>query len=72
MKKLAIVVNCGDTTCASSKGVFCHRLNKTRMGLGYYACSLFINSEGFQIRLHDKDGWIQRCPECLASSEELQ
>lgn len=49
-------IDCGKKTCASKPGKFCQFL-RTSMN-GKDTCYLFG-------RVFDKDGWLQRHPECL-------
>jgi hypothetical protein len=54
--KITLKIECGEKTCASIPGKFCHFL---RISLnGKDSCSLFGN-------VFDKDGWIKRHPDCL-------
>ena len=54
--KIELTIECGEKTCAVEKGKFCH-LFKSHLG-GKDWCFLFG-------RVFDKDGWIQRHPDCL-------
>ena len=50
----------GDTTCASEPGKFCEFAGTKRFGT-LPVCALFDQ------RLFDNDdGWLARCPKCLA------
>lgn len=64
--KLAMIleIEAGETTCASEPGKFCHFIGATRLGLSA-VCTLFRDEEGHILQLFDKDGWVQRCPQCL-------
>jgi hypothetical protein len=62
---LKLSIECGETTCASSPGVFCTYLETSRFGTSYH-CHLFDTVMGkHSTQLGEKDGWIQRHPKCL-------
>lgn len=67
MKTLKIPINCGDKTCFKSYGVHCRYLFAQHFGT-YWFCGL-LHSEDRQ-ELIEKDGWLQRCPECLKHEKE--
>jgi hypothetical protein len=62
--QLALTVNCGETTCASEPGKFCHFIGARKFGQAP-VCTLFPDDSGTSTFLKDKDGWVQRCPACL-------
>ena len=60
--KVILKFECGDKTCAVRKGEFCQFTRSKRFGTKF-ECYLF------QVDLFDKDGWLQRCSECLKLKE---
>lgn len=58
-KTISIDIECGETTCASEPGQFCHLLRLKLNGRG--VCYLYGEVE-------DKDGWLMRHPRCLEMS----
>jgi hypothetical protein len=56
---LSIEIDCGDSTCADSVGSFC-----TYTGSRYFGCIAICFL--FQKDLVSKDGWLQRCEECIS------
>lgn len=54
----------GEKTCAVSPGVFC-RWQGTA-GFGTRSVCLLFTYEP----LHDKDGWLQRCKQCITEFGE--
>lgn len=63
LRRLAIAINAGEKTCASEPGIFCQQVRTRRFGTRF-VCALFDHAE-----LRDKDGWLQRLPECLAREQ---
>jgi len=69
-RKLTVLIEAGDTTCASEPGKFCKFVGSKRFG-SVYVCMLFPESNpghkdsGTDTILKEKDGWLQRCPACL-------
>jgi hypothetical protein len=59
---IKIDITCGKKTCASKPGKFCH-LFRGHIG-GKDSCYLFG-------RVFDKDGWIQRHPDCLKMAKKI-
>lgn len=53
---IRLKIECGKTTCAAVPGKFCRFLRTTMNGKA--SCHLFG-------RIFDKDGWLQRHPDCL-------
>ena len=49
----------GEKTCASAPGIFCRFQGV--MGFGTRPVCMLFNNE----TLYDKDGWLQRCPQCM-------
>lgn len=65
-KVLEIPIQCGETTCAYEPGKFCPQLRVSSFGRDY-SCKLF-SEQGYKGRwdnLEEKNGWLQRHPECL-------
>jgi hypothetical protein len=56
----------GAKTCASEPGKFCHWCISRHFGTRQ-VCMLFYDEP-----LYDKDGWLQRCPECIAEFGETE
>ena len=56
-----ILIEHGETTCASEPGVFCRFAGATRFGTTP-VCMLFGD-----VLLHSETptGWIERCPACI-------
>lgn len=65
--KLIVTTHCGLATCAESPGNFCQFIRSKSFGQQMH-CILYGTE------LHDDQGWVQRCSECLkdfpASNEE--
>lgn len=55
---VTITFQTGKTTCAYDPKKFCKFVSTKSCGT-QYICGLF------EQKLHDKEGWLQRCPECL-------
>jgi len=74
MKTLKISIDCGETTCASTPGVFCKFFGTRKFG-SVSLCNLFTNpNPGYKesessMPLEDKNGWVQRCKQCLEAEE---
>lgn len=68
MRTLKLEINCGEKTCAAEPKVFCTFL-RSRMDGSNPFCHLF------EQRLRDTNGdgmgWVLRCKECLAATEQL-
>lgn len=64
MKTYTVNVNCGTQTCATEPGQFCDHLGVTNFGVRA-VCKLFQTTCGQDVVLKDKDGWLQRCQQCL-------
>lgn len=63
---LEVPIQCGETTCAAAPGKFCPQLRVSRFGSDH-SCKLF-SEQGHKGRwesLEEKDGWLQRHPDCL-------
>jgi hypothetical protein len=54
-------IECGEKTCASKPGKFCHLFNGSLGGRD--TCFLFGG-------LYDDSGWIQRDPKCIEAFKE--
>jgi hypothetical protein len=64
-RKLQIVIDSGDKTCASQRGKFCPMLRVTHFGTRF-VCGLFGNEELKDDKgVPSGDGWLQRSSECL-------
>lgn len=61
---IKLEIECGETTCASEPGKFCRFVGAMRFGT-IPICLLFPDRESPHTRLEDKDGWLQRCPQCM-------
>lgn len=66
-RRLAIVIDAGEKTCASKPGKFCPNLRTMKFGLRW-VCALFGNKE-VRDENGDQKGWLQRLPECLAAEK---
>lgn len=63
-KILAISAPCGEFTCASEPGKFCHNKGSIKYGqIGI--CRLFPSTDEAYTVLEEKDGWLLRCDACL-------
>ena len=68
--KVQLEFTCGEKTCAISPGKFCRFVSTTHFGTRHI-CLLFpaINRQDqMPLPLQEADGWLHRCPECLALS----
>lgn len=63
--KSCILIEHGEKTCASEPGKFCRFAGSKSFGTDPW-CTLF------NTRLRDKDGWLQRAPECLETAKEVK
>lgn len=54
-----IIFEHGEKTCASAPGIFCRFQGAMALGTKP-VCMLFKYTP-----LYDKDGWLQRCPQCI-------
>lgn len=63
-RRLNILIECGEKTCASSPGKFCKYLWVRRFGTES-VCSLFPSEPDTCTVLDAEDGWTQRCQACL-------
>ena len=55
-QKICFDILCGEKTCASDPGIFCHMLHLSLYGQD--TCLLFGS-------VYDEDGWIQRHKDCI-------
>jgi len=64
-------IECGEKTCASEPGKFCRFFQVSRFGT-IPSCKLFSEqgARGNWEPLEEKDGWLQRHPECIRRSKE--
>lgn len=73
MPTLKFEIECGKETCAKEPGKFCRFLNSTGYG-AFWHCYLFskyVDPRGNCLEdLEEKDGWVQRHPECLKNCGE--
>jgi hypothetical protein len=53
---ISFLIECGETTCASKPGEFCHFLQVKLNG----NCNCYLFGE-----LREKEGWVQRHEECV-------
>lgn len=65
--QIVFEINCGDKTCAHEKGKFCQFLGTKSFGTKFI-CTLFDN----EVLFDGEDGWLQRCPKCLATAKPIQ
>ncbi len=56
---------CGEKTCAIEPGDFCAELGTKNFGTRPW-CLLFGED------LYERDGWVQRCPQCLIAESEAK
>ena len=63
MRTLSIPINCGEKTCASAPGVFCKQIRTLKYGQ-IWICNIF------EKELEIKNGWTQRCDQCLQHEGE--
>ena len=61
--EIILKTKCGENTCASEPGKFCRFFATKSFGTTMW-CSWF------NVRLLDKDGWVQRAPECKEMFKE--
>jgi len=72
-------IECGETTCASEPGKFCKFLGTIHFGCTP-VCTLFNPTDHQMCRGEDililstraegeRDGWVQRCPECMEQAK---
>lgn len=66
MPRLALDIECGERTCAVTRGVFCRFLGSVKCGQ-VPVCRLFPSDDHTYTLLDDVDGWVQRCEECLCA-----
>lgn len=65
-RRLELVIESGDETCASKPGEFCRFVRTTHLGTRW-VCSVFGNKE---LSETVPNGWLARLPEC--KSAEMQ
>ena len=69
---LKIPIECGEKTCASEPGKFCLYFGTKKFGQ-IAVCLLFrdqsVRSLDSAQELDDKDGWTQRCYQCLEATK---
>ena len=68
MATALIQINCGETTCASEPGKFCNFFGTMRFGTSPL-CRLFPSENDAYTPLTEKDGWVQRCEQCISSTK---
>jgi hypothetical protein len=75
MPTLKLEIECGEKTCASEPGKFCKWLRTARFG-SIWTCQIFcecgtiLDGKIYPDSLEEKDGWIQRHPECLKNCSQ--
>lgn len=71
-RQIKIEIECGDLTCASEPGKFCRWADRRSFGRKPI-CTLFPDPT--ETRAYTElvyvDGWLQRCPQCLATAKPL-
>ena len=78
-KVIAIKITSGDKTCANKPGDFCKYLGSIKFG-SISVCMLFPNNNNNNTLkgdtsytiLEEKDGWVQRCEDCLKADDYFQ
>ncbi len=68
VRTVKIEINCGPMTCASVPGEFCAFVGTRSFGTKFI-CTLFPDDQNPYTPLTEKDGWLQRCDDCLATEE---
>jgi hypothetical protein len=70
--EIRLEIECGETTCASRPGEFCEWFGTRKLGQ-IPICTLFptpgSSKHPLTRDLEEKDGWTQRCPECLKAAK---
>jgi hypothetical protein len=75
-KTIQIKIVCDETTCHSKdfytfgtdlKKIRCQFLGSKKFG-SIPVCMLFPSNDDSSTELNEKDGWIQRCDECMTAS----
>jgi len=56
-----VVINCGETTCASEPGKFCPYVRTTHFGTRWH-CHLYEK----KLLEDEQSGWLQRHAQCMA------
>jgi hypothetical protein len=71
MRKLTILINAGEKTCAVKPGKWCRFMSQGDLTGQAPACTLFRDGGGSSRILRDEHGdvtgWLQRLPECIAA-----
>jgi len=70
---LKLEIDCGEKTCAAEPGKFCPFMRTRRFGTIAF-CLLWHDEDsmGHPVHMEEKDGWLQRRPECLKACEEVE
>ncbi len=68
-RTLRVEIECGETTCASEPGKFCEFFGSRNFG-SVPVCALFPAGDSTWTDLEEKDGWTQRCSQCIAAEEK--
>lgn len=69
-RSLTIVIEAGETTCAREPGKWCRFVGSKAFGTRPL-CMLFPPEDGLGAAspLEDKDGWLQRLPQCIEAEK---
>ena len=65
---LSFEITCGESTCAYESGKFCKFIGTVQLGT-VPVCRLFCDGYSSYTILKEKDGWVQRCDECLKKAK---
>jgi hypothetical protein len=66
-RTIAISINCDAETCYDSKRKkLCSQVLTSHFGTRW-VCGIFRDSEGEQVALVDREGWLQRCSSCIGA-----
>ena len=68
-RKLTILIEAGESTCASAPGKFCKQVYTKNFGTMFF-CHLFNRELRDDKGQLSGEGWLQRLPECLSADEE--
>lgn len=73
MRRLQVIIDAGEKTCARTPGKWCQFLGSSHLGSNPL-CLLFRDKHGDYRQLRDEkggvEGWMQRLPECIATELE--
>jgi len=68
-RNILFKITSGDKTCSSSYKKFCKYVSTIKMGK-IWVCRLFPSDKNSYTILEDKNGYLQRCPECKNNEQE--